>query len=211
MTETWNASKIKVVMFDHGGVLTRGGEKGTNEKAATAAMGLNELIEIPELNTALKIGEITNAEWVDGINDLYPHAPRPLTMQVWDDIYRLLEPDWNAYTLPPICRRNGYRTGILSSISPDMATRLYKDGSYDGFDPVVLSCKVGLAKPDPRIYRLVEKCLYEDGMKVRPDKILFLDDQEKCCAAARNEGWNAIRVDSTQQLVADVMRTLGLL
>jgi hypothetical protein len=52
-------SDIQVVVFDHGAVLTRGGEKGTNEKAASAMPGLDFVIEIPDLNDALKRGKIT--------------------------------------------------------------------------------------------------------------------------------------------------------
>lgn len=79
----------------------------------------------------------------------------------------------------------------------------------------MLSCRVGLAKPEQEIYELVEW-----GLNVKRDdageprlvsgEILFLDDQEKCCVPARARGWQAIRVDSTEQMVRDAGALLGL-
>jgi HAD superfamily hydrolase (TIGR01509 family) len=198
--------RIKAVIFDHGGVLTRGGEKGTNEKAASAAMGLDRVIEIPELNQALKVGAITNQQYVDEINLLYPNAPYKLTMAMWDNIYDTLVPDAAAYAYAEALRDRGLVVGMLSSINQAMAVRLHQDGSYDGFSPVVLSCYQGCAKPDPAIYAVVEFHL----TGVDPAEILFLDDQEKCCEGARRRGWRAIRVDSSEQMIRDAGTLLNL-
>jgi FMN phosphatase YigB (HAD superfamily) len=206
MTSNGNQSEIKAVIFDHGGVLTRGGEKGTNEKAAARVMGLDEPIEVLDLNVELKTGRITNDEFVRQVNIRYPDAPRPLTDAMWDDIYVELLPDGAAYRFANWCYANDFRIGILSSISSGMAERLRKDGSYNGFDPVVLSCEEGCAKPDPRIYDAVEEQMRE----IRPEEILFLDDQEKCCVGARDRGWRAIRVRSTEQMIHDASIMLGL-
>lgn len=198
--------QIKAVVFDHGGVLSRGGEKGTNEKAASRAMGLTEVIDIPDLNEALKCGRIGNVEYVAAINQRYPHAPVELTDRMWDDVYAQLRPDTSAYEFADRCRQAGLLVGILSSINPAMAERLRGDGSYDGFDPIVLSCYVGCAKPDPAIYALVE-----DGLRgIDPGEILFLDDQDKCVNGAISCGWQAIRVDSSEQMARDAGELLGL-
>jgi putative hydrolase of the HAD superfamily len=198
--------RIEVVIFDHGGVLTRGGEKGTNEKAASRAMGLDFVIEIPDLNEALKCGRITNEQYVAEINRRYPRAPRILTMTMWDEVYASLTPDPLAYAFAQRCRDSGRRVGMLSSINPTMARRLHEDGSYRGFDPLILSCAVGCAKPDPQIYALVEARL----PGIRPSQILFLDDQEKCLVGARNRRWQTLLVQSPEQMARDAGRLLGL-
>lgn len=190
---------IRAVVFDHGGVLTRGGEKGTNEKAASRAMGLDYVIEIPDINEALKRGEIANQAYVDEINVRFPDAPKPLTMDMWDDVYDQLVPDAAAYLYAQALRDRGLKVAMLSSVNALIAARLLEDGCYEGFHPLVLSCVEGVAKPDPEIYRLVEEGLGD----IHPRQILFLDDQEKCCVGARRRGWNAIRVDSTEQMIAD--------
>lgn len=197
---------IEAVIFDHGGVLSKGGEKGTNEKAASRRMGLDSVIEIPDLNEDLKCGRISNAGYVDEINRRYPDAPARLTNEMWDDVYSSLQPDPEAYAFAQRCRQAGLRVGMLSSINPAMAERLYADGSYDGFNPLILSYYVGCAKPDPAIYKLVEDRLPD----VHPHAILFLDDQDKCTAGALDRGWRAIRVDSTEQMIRDAGALLGL-
>lgn len=197
---------IKAVIFDHGGVLTRGGESGTNQKICSKAMGLADVIVISELNEALKVGEISPIEFIAEVNALYPDTPKPLTAGVWDDIYATLVRDEEAYAFAERVRQAGFRVGMLSSINVPMAVRLLQDGSYDGFRPITLSCYQGVAKPDPAVFAAVE----HDLENVRPEEVLFLDDQEQHCAAARRAGWNAIRVDSTEQMVRDASALLGL-
>jgi putative hydrolase of the HAD superfamily len=196
---------IKAVVFDHGGVLSRGGETGTNEKAASRAMGLDDVIQIPDLNEDLKCGRIGNAEYVQEINRRFPDAPVRLTDDVWDGVYAALRPDPLAYEFAARCREAGLRVAMLSSVNLGIAERLRADGSYDGFDPLVLSCEQGCAKPDSAVYVAVEAGL----PGVDPAEILLLDDQEKHCKAARRAGWQAIRVDSPEQMVSDASAAIG--
>jgi HAD superfamily hydrolase (TIGR01509 family) len=197
-------SNIKAVIFDHGGVLTRGGESGTNEKAASRGLGLDEVIVIPDLNDALKRGNISNLEYVEQINSRFPDAPRRLTMAMWDEVYDQLAPDPDAYAYAHSLHDRGLTVGMLSSINALMAARLSTDGSYNGFSPLVLSCDVRRAKPEPEIYQVVEGRL----PTLEPQQILFLDDQEKCCLGAQARGWQTIRVDATEQMIRDTERLL---
>ncbi|HYG83742.1 MAG TPA: HAD family hydrolase [Verrucomicrobiae bacterium] len=201
------ATLIKAVIFDQGGVLSLGGEKGTNEKAATRAIGLRETIVVPKLLDDLKRGRIDNNIFVQEVNRLYPDAPNVLTDKMWDDVYLSLKPERVAYDFAGKCHAAGLHVGLLSNINPAIAARLHKDGSYKGFDPLILSCEVGCAKPDPEIYAKVEQAL----PAIRPGEILLLDDQDKCVQGAVNRGWQALKVTSTKQLVRDASKLLGFL
>jgi epoxide hydrolase-like predicted phosphatase len=83
--------------------------------------------------------------------------------------------------------RDRCRTGILSN-SADGARR--EEQRRYGFeqlvDEIVYSHEVGLAKPDPRIYRLTE-----ERLGVAPAEIVFLDDTPECVEGARKAGWHA--------------------
>ena len=197
---------IKAVIFDQGGVLSRGGEKGTNEKAASRAMGLSFVVEVPDLVEALKRGQISNDVYVDGINDRYPDAPTKLTDIMWDEVYASLVAEPASYRLVQKCRDSGRRVGLLSNINPVMAARLGADGSYDGFDPIVLSCEAGCAKPDPEIYAAIEAGL----PGIAPCEILLLDDQEKCTRGAMARGWQAYVVTNIAEMVHFVEDLLEL-
>jgi HAD superfamily hydrolase (TIGR01509 family) len=73
-----------------------------------------------------------------------------------------------------------HRVGVLSNVIKDHAVALNKLKVYEGFDPLMVSCQVGLRKPDPRFYKLAAK---EAGVWCR--QCLFIDDLEENCRAAR--------------------------
>ena len=63
------------------------------------------------------------------------------------------------------------------------------------FDGIVLSGEVGLAKPDPAIYRILLEQVDEPV-----DECLFIDDSEANVVAARELGFMTIHFASPQQL-----------
>jgi putative hydrolase of the HAD superfamily len=79
-------------------------------------------------------------------------------------------------------RERGGRTALLSNGVPEVMARVRADRDLNGwFDVVIVSYEVGLAKPDPRIYR---RCL--EQLKIAPEEALFVDDRaDNVEAAAR--------------------------
>lgn len=201
-------NEIRALILDQGGVLTAEGGKGTNERAVERAMGLTKPVEISELLELLKRGKLTNELFIEKVNGLYgKKASKLLTDAMWDDIYASLVQSSQkaAYEFADRCRQAGLRVGLLSNINPGMASRLHKGGLYKGFDPCILSCEVGYAKPDAEIYELVEHRL--PGIK--RGQILLLDDQDKCVSGALRRGWQALKVTSIEQMIRDASKVLG--
>jgi len=102
--------------------------------------------------------------------------------------------------------RPSYKTGILSN-SADGARR--EEQRRYGFeqlvDVIVYSHEVGLAKPDPRVYRLTEQRL-----AVQSPDVVFVDDVMANVEAARELGWTAVHHRDTEQTIAEVSRILAL-
>jgi putative hydrolase of the HAD superfamily len=73
------------------------------------------------------------------------------------------------------------------------------------FDAFVESSKVGLRKPDPRIYR--HAC---EALAVAPRETVFLDDIGRNLKAARELGMTTIKVDAPGPALAELSRHLGL-
>lgn len=95
-------------------------------------------------------------------------------------------------------RRAGYRMGLLTNNVREWAPRWRAMLPMEElFDDVVDSAEVALRKPDPAIYALAA-----DRLGVRGTEIVFLDDFESNCAAARAAGWTAVRFDDTAQTIA---------
>jgi putative hydrolase of the HAD superfamily len=102
-------------------------------------------------------------------------------------------------------RTSGGRTAFLSNGVPEIMTRIRRDRPLERwFDVVVVSCEVGLAKPQPDAYQL---CLERLGTAA--DRTLFVDDREVNTAAAAALGI-AVLTFEPHCTAADVRRALGL-
>lgn len=70
-------------------------------------------------------------------------------------------------------------------------------------DDIVISAEVGLAKPDPAIYRLAL-----DRLEVAPHEALFVDDKERNTRAAANLGIVTVCFETTPQTIGAIERLL---
>ncbi|MBN8804287.1 MAG: HAD-IA family hydrolase [Sphingopyxis terrae] len=73
------------------------------------------------------------------------------------------------------------------------------------FDHVIESSKVGVRKPDPRIYQMM--CA---ALGVEPSACIYLDDLGINCKPAAWLGMHAIKVTSGEQALADLSAALGV-
>lgn len=73
------------------------------------------------------------------------------------------------------------------------------------FDHVIESSKVGVRKPDPRVYEMM--CA---ALSVEPAGCVYLDDLGINCKPAAQLGMHAIKVTSGEQALADLSAVLGI-
>ncbi|MCC6919149.1 MAG: HAD-IA family hydrolase [Alphaproteobacteria bacterium] len=73
------------------------------------------------------------------------------------------------------------------------------------FDHVIESAKIGLRKPDPRIYAMML-----DALKVDPKNCIYLDDLGVNLKPARELGMTTIKVVDAPQALADLEAATGL-
>ena len=76
---------------------------------------------------------------------------------------------------------------------------LYAQDIMEIFDHVIESAKIGVRKPDPKIYRMM--C---DALSVQPDKCVFLDDLGVNLKPARDMGMKTIKVVESWQAIAEL-------
>lgn len=85
-------------------------------------------------------------------------------------------------------RERGGRTAILSNGGPEVTAGLRARRPLEAwFDAVIVSCEVGVCKPDPRIFEL---CLSRLG--VEPAEALFVDDRLENVEAAATLGLQTV-------------------
>jgi glucose-1-phosphatase len=106
----------------------------------------------------------------------------------------------------------GVQTACLSNTNETHWEMMSSDrATYPAFAALggrYASCRLGLNKPEPAIYRALE-----EGCGVAGAGIVFFDDREENLAAARAAGWRAHRIDprgDTVKQVAAVLCGMGL-
>ena len=87
-------------------------------------------------------------------------------------------------------QRRGFKRGVISVCSSDVEEVWDETELAPHVDDVVLSCTVGLSKPDPRIYELA--C---ERLEVTPDECVFVGDGANDeLAGAQRVGMRAVCV-----------------
>ncbi len=96
--------------------------------------------------------------------------------------------------------RPRYLTAILSNAG-DLDRQVFNEayGIEDLVDKVIISAEVGLAKPDPRIFKLAL-----DLFSLQPAETIFVDDLLVNVEAAEKVGIRAIQFHSNEQVFAEV-------
>ena len=190
---------IQFVYFDFGGVLSLGGGPTSLQETLSKHTGYDvDDAKFIEYHRLLRVNEITTDQFFEAMNTHYP-GEQPLTHKNYMDDKQFLTQADAVYELADELKKKGIKVGILSNVYQFSADVLKERGYYDGFDPCILSCEIGAAKPDPRIYEIAEeKSGYKGG------QILFVDDQPKCMPVAESMGWHTVLATSPEQIVADV-------
>lgn len=191
---------IKAVLFDFGGVLTETGKRGYISGVIADIFGVPpETIDITDIHGDLRRGKIDEAEFFAAINRRYGSPQKQLTKEEFVTRTEIVKLSPGVIELARKLRGKGITTGILSNVFAINARRLRERGYYEGFFPLILSCDVGRAKPDKEIY---DAAIAKLGVK--PEEILFVDDQEKCTVPAEAMGMRVVLAESPEQIVRDV-------
>lgn len=89
---------------------------------------------------------------------------------------------------------------LLSNIDDRYAKIVRHLGLYEPFDPCLLSCDLGVEKPDPEIYRKLLAVL-----NVSPQDIVFIDDLKENVLGASAIGLDAILFESEEQIRKELL------
>ena len=199
-------SAIRGLLFDYGGVIHDMRWDVARELEAAHGLPRQAVVETlyrTETWKAMQCGRGDRQAWLDEAHALLEaRAGRALPR---------LHDAWRAAQGPIAVNvaligslRPAYRTAILSNADASLHGRLRALGLHDLCETVVCSADVGIAKPDPAIYRLAAARL-----TLAPEACLFVDDSDENVEAARQVGMTAIhhRVDRGDDLAAQLAAT----
>jgi putative hydrolase of the HAD superfamily len=204
-----NNHHIRAIFFDFGGVVAR------LDRDLLAAFetrhGLSEgsfikaLYTIPEWKAA-EVGEETEEAWLEAARrklDELAGRPMPdfLEERVW--MWRRLDQD-----VIGLIERLGvrYDVGLLSNATSRLDDELSGYHKIDGlFKVIVNSSRVGMAKPDARIYQLAA-----ERIGAEPSACVHIDDLPHNIEGAREAGFRGIHHNGDFAALTAELRTLGV-
>jgi putative hydrolase of the HAD superfamily len=129
------------------------------------------------------------------------------------DVLPLLSGDLRPEMVEALKRvKTRFKTGCITNNLPANAIgsaagrSLYITEVMALFDHVIESAKIGLRKPDPRIYRMMIEALDVD-----PKHCVYLDDLGVNLKPAREIGMTTIKVLNAPQAIAELEAATGLM
>ena len=100
--------------------------------------------------------------------------------------------------------RREYKMGLLSNFSDDLRPKIDNEWALGSvFDEIIISCEVGLVKPDPAIFNLML-----DRLGVKADESVFIDDRIKNIDGAKEMGFHTIFFIDKDQALEELTRIL---
>ena len=200
-------SEIKVVFWDLGGVIVRTEDRSKRERwehrLGMEPRQLDRMIFGGDAGRKAALGQVNGEEVWESVRqelDLSQDEGQQLARDFWqgDD----LDSELVAFIRG---LRAQFLTGLISNAWLELRELL--EGHWhidDAFDDLVISAEVGLAKPDPAIYKLALERLDVDA-----DRAVFVDDFRQNIAAATDIGMHAVHFTDPNQAIVDVNQLIG--
>lgn len=121
---------------------------------------------------------------------------------IWNEIFFLSAKNRSVYSLANNLRNN-YRIAVLSNINILHYDYLKAHFPiFSIFNEVFTSCKLGLIKPDPRIYK---KTL--EALAVKPEEVFYTDDREELIKSAAELNMNSFVFTNLAKLKNDLINS----
>lgn len=195
---------IKLIIFDVGGVIDTFDETlyiaYISKKLSIDALEFKNTL-IPLLDK-LEVGKITLKYMKKALAKRFNLTQNQLE---WESAFTKLN-SVNQDVVKLISRLSkNYRIAILTNVS--RSRHLMKMERYlekVKYDKIFASCYLKIAKPNPRIYKLVLK-----AMNVKPDEAIFVDNLKRNTNGAERAGIKSIQFINYKQL-SNSMNKIGI-
>ena len=198
---------IKAFLFDYDGVITPGVDVmlPAQRLAASTGITVDEAASLTmDVWNGSSTGKLSSDDaWNSIENQLRKKVPakKRNIWHTWSELTPL------SYMLELVkdLQARGYPVGLLSNVLPEVAVIIRDHGVYAHFDFTVLSCNVGVRKPDVKIYETAMKNLHG----ISANEVVFLDDREHCIQGAKDFGLQTILVTNQKDVVEEIYKLIG--
>jgi len=208
---------IEAVIWDFGGVFTASPfeafERYEREKGIPVGV-IRKINSTNHENNAWAMFERSDIDFA-GFDEAYAAEALALGYQIpGRDVVALLAGEFRPEMIEALRRiKTRFKTGCITNNMPADAAgggtaahrSIYAREIMEMFDVVIESSKIGIRKPDPRIYQMM--C---EKLGVKPDACVYLDDLGGNLKPARAMGMTTIKVQSGQQAIAELETATGM-
>ncbi len=200
---------VRAVFFDFGGVIARLDREllAAYERRHGLSQGsfLKALYTIPEWK-AVEEGQGSEDAWLDASKRKLDELAGRVLPEIGEEramMWRTLDKDVVGLAQQLAAR---YDVGVLSNATPRLESELNDYHKLSGvFRVIVNSSRVGVAKPDERIYRLAA-----ERMDVEPSACVHIDDLAHNVEGARQAGFYGIHHRGDYAALERELRSLGV-
>src|SRR5215469_8629714 len=208
---------IRAVIFDFGGVFTSSPFEAFNRYERERGFPENLIRRINSTNHLENAwARFERAEVdLDGFDVAFAAEAKALGYDLpGRDVIPLLSGDVRPEMVEALRRiKTKFKTGCITNNVPSMQVVaesgrpefLYRREIVDMFDEMIESSKLGIRKPDPRIYQIM--C---EKLGVAPEECIYLDDLGGNLKPARAMGMITIKVESGPQAIAELEAVTGM-
>jgi putative hydrolase of the HAD superfamily len=192
-------SRIKAVIFDVGGVLQIGGKTRFSKKevhtsgvhqviANKLKISIDQYLDSIDTYYAKSIeGQISKSTLLSVLS-LNLNYPKNKLQKLYHKIYKQkYTKNVGLFKLVKQLKKQGYKIAILSDQWHLSKDALMPEKDIKIFDTVVVSCDVGIRKPNIPIYQMTL-----DKLGLKPEEVIFIDNQAWNIIPAHKLGMNTI-------------------
>src|SRR3989338_4665447 len=203
-------NRIKAILFDVGGVLALGeNSKWKNGNFIPSGVHLNMakklkisidqyLDSIDTAYVSAITGKLSKKEVLETLSKNFGIGSKKLRKLYLNSYKENFKQNKELFNEMFKLKKQGYMVAVLSDQWFLSKEALMPHKFYKNFDEVIVSCDVGIRKPNQKIYQLAVKKL-----NFSPKEILFIDNQKWNISPAKKLGMKTILFKSNKQLFSD--------
>lgn len=198
--------RFKGIVFDIGSVVTK-----PHKILASDALSKYYKIDVDEFLEAMfkkwderQTGKISMKDYYKSVATRLKIKDIKGFEKIWKYLMeKHIEPNKIMRSIIKNLKKN-YKIIAFTNVSKDAEKIRIKKGIYDNFDIKLISCNVGMKKPNEDFYKLLI-----ERSNLKSDELIFIDDSEVNLLTAQKFGINTIYFKNAGQLRED-LKKLGV-
>lgn len=199
--------EIKALIFDVGGVLQLGEErtKGVHKYVSgKLGVSLDQYLDAIDTTYAKSIEGKLSEEKVIEILAKNLKTPKKRLTKLYKKAYKKnFKLNKELLKFAKKAKKQGIAVAIISDMWHLSKRPLVIKKFYKIFKPVILSCDVGIRKPNKEIYKLTL-----GKLKIQPEEAIFIDNQEWNIKPAKKLRIKTILFKNNKQTISELNKIL---